>query len=307
MIRPFPKRPKPPTWRNQVTICIAAMCQHNDEARIVLCSDWKAEEGLGGSETTDKWRSLPKKWEALLAGDLSRAEELVARYESHIAQMPNFANDHELIEEMKKPAHAQKAALLDDYARQMFGIPYTDFLSSTTLPHDFVTRHLDEIARIKLGAQVILAGFAVFVPVMDVNSYLFVVGEENGDVFRIADNFAAIGSGAYVAIPVMHQREHESDKPLMQTIYTVFEAKRLSEIVPGVGQAISMQIMEPNGNVKLLSDAGYKRCNELFSRLGPKLNVREKTAKSYFEMKDEFLEESDPMQPSVSRMSAGQQ
>lgn len=296
MIKPFPRLPKQPKWRSQVTVCIAAMCEHNGEPRIVLCSDWKGEEGFGGSETTDKWRSLPKGWEALIAGDLSRAEELIARYESHLKLMPDMPNDNTLYDEMKKPAHTQKAALIDDYVRQLLGISYVDFLSSTTLPHEFVAKQLDEVARIRLGAQVILAGFCQFVPTMDINSYLFVVGEEHTestDVVRIADNFAAIGSGAYVAIPVMHQHEHESDKPLMETIYTIFEAKRLSEIVPGVGQATSLEIMEPSGKVKVLSDAGYKQCMTLFSKLGPKLNLKEKTAKKYFELHDEFLEDAD--------------
>lgn len=283
-----------------MTVCIAAVCQHDDEPRIVLCSDWKGEEGFGGSETTDKWRSLPKGWEVLLAGDVSRAEELIARYEDHLEQMTDPATDNALFEEMKKPAHEHKARLVDDYIRQMFGISYTDFLSSTTLPHEFVAKQLDEIARISLGTQLILAGFVKKTSdkTTDIYSHLFVVGEENtpsaqANPVRIADNFAAIGTGAYVAIPVMHQHEHDSDKSLMETIYTVFEAKRLSEIVPGVGTATSVEVMEPNGSVKLLSEAGFKRCLELFSKLGPKLNVREKTAKKYFELREDFFEDDD--------------
>ncbi|MGB0014158.1 MAG: hypothetical protein WBQ03_21345 [Candidatus Sulfotelmatobacter sp.] len=59
----------------------------------------------------------------------------------------------------------------------------------------------------------------------------------------IVENFAAIGTGSYVAIPAMHQREHDENKSLMETIYTVDEAKRLAQVVPGVGGTTSISVI----------------------------------------------------------------
>ena len=291
-----------------MTVCIAAECTHNGEPRIVLCSDWKGETALGGSETTDKLRVLPKGWVALIADTLSRAEELVAQYESHFERLAAFTDDRHLYEEMKKPAQALKAMLANDYVQQTMGMSYTDFLTRAEhLPKEFVTQRLMEVSEIKLHASLILAGFVGGknreIEREKTEPYLIVVEdtESHEDVVRVEESFAVIGSGAYVAIPVFHQREHQPEKSLMETIYTVYEAKTLSEVVPGVGKTTSIDVMEPDGSIWCLSDAGHDRCQELFGQLGPKLGVsllsedkrERKRAETYFELKAEFLEPFD--------------
>src|SRR5271166_695836 len=96
--------------RRPMTICIAAVCQQdkdNDEPRIVLCHDWKSETEIGGSETSDKQRELPKGWVALMADTMHRCEELVAQYERHLRGLSDVLDDRQLFEEMKIPAANQ--------------------------------------------------------------------------------------------------------------------------------------------------------------------------------------------------------
>lgn len=126
--------------------------------------------------------------------------------------------------------------------------------------------------------------------------YFFVVqdSQDHEDVVRPEDNFASIGSGSYVAIPALHQREQEDSNSLLETIYNVYEAKRLSQIVPGVGLATSIDVLYPDGTTWEWSDELADRCKWLFDRLGPKLRLSEKKAKDYFgEFKDSYLEPLD--------------
>ena len=285
-----------------LTVCIAAVCQQNDEKRIVLCSDWKGEiANLAGSETTDKLRFLPQGWTALMADTLSRAEELVAAYKTHIRGLGSVADEYALFTEMKKPAQKHKEAMIDDYVRQTLGMSYSQFLAhATNIPPESAAKLLDGIANIKLGASLILAGFA---ETPDENGdrerapYLFVVQDNDAheDVVSVQDQYAVIGSGAYVAIPAINQRAQDDQKSLMETIYTLYEAKRLSQIVPGVGEDTSIDVMEPNGKLWSLSDAGYERCEDLFREIGPKLNLTDKRAAKLFEIKAEFLEDEETL------------
>jgi hypothetical protein len=302
MIRPpKPGQSKRLLQRKRMTICIAAVCQQdkmNEESRIVLCSDWKSETEFGGSETSDKMRTLPKGWVALMADILSRGEELVAQYETHLREMTGVMDDKQLFEEMKKPAHKQKEILANDYLRQTLGVSYADLVSpEKRFPESIVEERLNEVAKIRLRSTLILAGFISTQQgdAVENHPYLFVVDDQSDheDVVRNEQNFAAIGSGSYVAIPVMHQRIHDDQKSLMETIYSVYEAKRLSEVVPGVGEMTSLDVMYPDGRLMRWSDEGLDRCNWLFERLGPKFRVTEKKATEYFEFNDEYLEPFD--------------
>ena len=282
-----------------MTVCIAALCQHKGKPRIVLCTDWRGETYLGASETSDKLRLLPNGWVALLAGDLNRAEELVALYESHLAKKDRFADDNELFTFMKRPAEIFKESLADSYIRQSLGISYREFLDrSDKIPPEIVNAKLNEIDRIKLSTSLILCGFIRIAQDDRIDPYLFVVEDEDShsNVVRVEDNFAAIGSGAYVAIPALHQREHDSEKTLMETIYAVMEAKELSRVVPGIGAATSISVMDADADKPMLwsiTEAGYKRCTALFGRLGPKLNISEKTSEKLFAFNEAYLEPFD--------------
>jgi hypothetical protein len=281
-----------------MTICIAAMCQQderNEESRIVLCYDWKAEQEFGGSETSDKMRDLPKGWVALMAGVMPRAEELVAQYETHLRTLKEVKDDADLFAEMKIPARKHKENLATDYIWQTMGVSYADLVSpAKKFPESIVEQRLNEVAQIKLGATIILAGFAATDQGKETRKplpYIFVVDDQGDhqDVVRVEENFAAIGTGAYVAIPALHQREQDDGLSLMQTLYNVMEAKILSQVVPGVGQATEIDVLYPDGTLKRWSNPLFDRLGKLFDKLGPTLVIEEKDAKKHFEFKEEYL------------------
>lgn len=62
----------------------------------------------------------------------------------------------------------------------------------------------------------------------------------------------------------------------METIYSLYEAKRLAQVVPGVGEATSIDVMYPDGKLMSWTEALDDRCRWLFDRIGPKLEINEK-------------------------------
>lgn len=284
-----------------MTLCIAAICEEEKHPKIVVCTDWRQESYLVHSETADKLRLLPHGWSALIADTANRDEELVALYEKDFMGISKFefANDAELFAAMKKPAQQYKANLANEYISHMLGMSYAEFLKADNIPEEFVTKRLDEVSNIKLGAALILSGFVEMQDYIskkkEKNAYLFVVEDDEGhqDVVRTEDNFAVIGSGRHVAVPALTQRELDSSQSLMETIYCVYEAKKLAEVVPGVGEHTSIDVFEASGKTWSISDKGYDHCKRLFRRLGPRLKLSDKRKKELFKMKHDFLEPFD--------------
>jgi hypothetical protein len=277
-----------------MTLCMAASCQLGEEPRIVLCTDWQQQvEGVGGAENRNKLDWVKDGWPVVVSDTLCHAEELVGTYRKHLEGIELV--EANVLDEMKIPAQTYKAALADDYIKQTLGIDYNYFLQygKERLPEELFRDKLDEVSRIELGASLIIAGFAKCEKIGPYNSglqpFLCVVEdtEDHKDVVRLENDFATIGSGTYVASAALFHREQHWERPLLYTIYSVFEAHRFSNKVPGVGYAMSIDVLEPGG-IRSLSDAGYDYCESLFARFGPRPIL--KKHKDKFEMKDEFLD-----------------
>jgi hypothetical protein len=277
-----------------MTLCIAAACEYNLEPRIVLCSDWKQEiEGIGASETRNKLDWVKDGWPALMAGTLSHAEALVTVYASHLAKTELTGEN--VLDEMKAPAQQYKAILANNYVQQLLGVDYNYLLQygKDRFPDDFFREKMNEISRIKIGASLIISGFAQCKKIgpyaEDLQPFICVVedDETHHDVVKLETDFATIGSGSYVASAALFHRSQNWERPLMYTIYSVFEAKRFADKVPGVGEAMSIDVLEPKG-IRQLSDAGYAYCEKLYRRYGPRPIL--KAHKDKFEMREEFLE-----------------
>ena len=273
-------------------------CSHGKEPRIVLCSDWQQQiEGIGAAETRNKLDWVKNGWPVLVSDTLCHADALVRVYADHLRSVE--LTEENILSEMKIPAQQYKGILANDYVQQMLGVDYNYFLQygKRRFPDDFFREKTNEVARIRLGASLIISGFVVCTAIgpykQGLNSFLFAV--EDNDVHQNVvtqqTDFAAIGSGAYNATAALFHRGQHLERDLMYTIYSVFEAKRFTDGVPGVGEALSIDVLEPQGGIRQLSDAGYDYCEKLYARFGPR--QISKTHKNKFEMRDEFLEPFD--------------
>ena len=300
-----------------MTLCIAAACHQDNEPRIVLCTDWQQQiENIGGAENRNKMDWVKDGWPALVADTLCHAEELVGIYAAHLKDIELTGAN--VLNEMKIPARTYKATLANDYISQTLGMEYKDFLryGKQRLPDELFREKWSEVSRLRLGASLIIAGFAKCARIgpyrEELQPFLCVVedSEEHRDVVRLENDFAAIGSGSYVANASLFHRGQNWEESLGHTIYAVFEAHRFSNKVPGVGEAMTIDVLEPN-RIRSLSDKGYVFYEKMFKRFGP----REIEAKheGKFAMDDDFLGTFDtgqdgtwPVTPSDSQKSKDQ-
>ena len=279
-----------------MTVCISAACQENDgEPRIVLCRDWRSEvPNVGSSDKQLKFRQLSKQWVGLLAGNTARAEELCTRFETHL-KTTNLTEAN-LADEVRKVFHDYKKMLADSWLKTTYGFSFEHLITKgrETLGEQFVETCLDQISRLTVGAELIISGFLDIYDYEDEkqtpDSMICALSENHdGDAVVLEDEFAVIGSGCNAARTMLSVREQDSSTSLMETIYAVYEAKTISETVPGVGETVSIDVMYPEGKILQISDAGFERCEELYTRFGLK-STDTKTKSKWFEFKSEYLE-----------------
>jgi ATP-dependent protease HslVU (ClpYQ) peptidase subunit len=278
-----------------MTVCIAAICAvENDRSKIVLCRDWRGEiQGVGSSDNIEKIRKIAKGWVALYAGSDPRAEELLVRYENHIKKTP-FTEEN-IVDEARAVFHEYKKTLIESHFNTKYGVPYTFIINHAMqkFGETFVRECVDEASKIFVGVELLLAGFVEVIDYTDMKPWMapmiVLVSEiTDGDVVSLESEFAAIGSAANTARTMLFLRNQDSQDSLMETIYAVFEAKTLSETVPGIGESYSIDVIDEDGRVMSITDEGAKRCKTLFARFGPR--DRSKKTKQWFDIKDAYLE-----------------
>jgi hypothetical protein len=267
-----------------MTLCIAAVCddRRRTEPKIVLCADMeRAVEGIGASETEDKLGFVKNGWPTLVAGTISRANELINVYAGYLNEHETEITEFNLIDHLRIPTHLQKEKLVDEYLRQTYSFdrPYFYGAGSTALPETFVSAVTENISRIKLDGSLIIAGFSNETDLdsgeVSPRPFLAVVGEitdvsGSQEYVRLEYEFAAIGSGQYTALSSLYRREQDSGNSLRRTLYKVYEANRLSEKVPGVGEKyIALYTLHSDGHVEELTKAGYDYLSDLYDEFGP--------------------------------------
>lgn len=287
-----------------VTLCMAAICEHNGEPRIVICADWLTRtEGVGSSDRTDKTRDLPHGWTALLAGTISSADALANEYEAELLQVKGaLASDRDLLDTMRRPVEKRRQTLADEFTSRAVAMRYADFVASK-LPSDFIEKKLLEMeARIKLDAQLLIVGFTKTGGTEgdSPSPYIFRVDDTSVETVTWERDYAAIGSGAFIASSALYQRQLSSESSLMETIYALWEAHTLAEAEPTVGGSRTIDIFCYDKPVETLSDAGARRCEKLYARFGPKLDLDKKQQKMMASWQDSFAEPVEPESASAA-------
>lgn len=218
----------------------------------------------------------------LLAGTQTKALALateVARglYEFHELRKPD--EDHRPVpwETLLQVAVLRRKNLIaEEIVGGSFGITYDEFLKNgkQSFPEDIHRETMAEIARTTLDCWLLVLGFA------QSQARIYRIGP-TGSV-ETCENFAAIGSGAYVAEAALFQRNQSVETDLGTTIYNVYEAMKLGSIAPGVGEKFQIGVAEwdwyeqPNphndGEVKIsfLEPAYYQHLAKHFERFGPR-------------------------------------
>lgn len=262
-----------------MTLCIAALCRdynepaihHTGKPCVIVATDFRIETETAGAETEYKVDFLSDNWVAVFAGPVSQARELLTLYgealHSHAVTKQNCVNL------LREPQRQLRRRMADSLTHALHSISYEEFLQSgkTWLPDDIYRQTSYQISAQQIAAELILIGY--FAP-----GEFVLLKTQNGDVEQCS-HFAAIGSGAEIAKSVLFQRAHKDYYPDWDTIYSVYEAKKLSEIAPGVGKMTSyMCLNEPDPSKKSVLDSyricsrevGFPFLEKAFRRFGPK-------------------------------------
>jgi hypothetical protein len=270
-----PSRSKLAAMEDKVTLCIAATCrdytEHGSmgpgEPRAVLASDWRVETAAAGAEIEVKDDMLHKRWFSLLAGDVAQARELNELYRGLLrAEEITAAN---CLEKLRIPLQQFRRRLADSYTQTVYSMTYDEFLKNgkTQLPEDSFRQSVFEIGNQRTEAELILVGF--------IENEFVLFHCANLDVAEHS-HFAAIGSGAQIAMPALFQREQRSSDSLDRTIFAVHEAKKLAEIAPGVGRNTTYTLLSPPKDsasgleFSFCSETGKRELAKRYRRFGLK-------------------------------------
>lgn len=231
-----------------MTVCIAAICDAEDEDYIVTVSDTKLTTGYYSSDAaTLKLRNITHKWKCLIAGKFAQHRPLLTKIQDLIAECGYFSCDaiskactDAFIWENRRLAEEK---LLAQYALNM-----KEFVNSRQALGDIVyERILEQISKVKLDCELIVCGFDD-----DDDGHVFVLGnpsEDNPSFITDCDypGFAAIGTGSYLADSYLHGVRQNRAEVLPLTIYNAMHAKFLSEAATDIGEETYVHVFGKYG------------------------------------------------------------
>ena len=245
-----------------MTVCIAAHARVVSRECIVCCFDARVETETAGSETGFKLRPLPNGWGALFAGGVPEADDLIDRYRQHLKGSVTEGNT--LLDWLRVPAWQYKQLLVDQYLHSTYGISRQEFYSEDRghLGDTVADQTLYAIASIKSACELII----------------FRITDEGSEIYQVSDeldvtverDFCSIGSGATNADSWLHFREQNALMRRDDTIYTLYEAKKFSEISPSVGKKTYIDVIDHHGKITTLGEAEMTELEKRYRRYGPK-------------------------------------
>jgi len=259
-----------------MTVCIAAICDDNDEEKIVLCSDRRVGSALGSSDTMMKERSLRHGWKCLTSGTENDINALFRLYDVKFRDEKNLTYA-KIDETIKSALFERKVQLAEEYIRARFAISYEEFIKAgkNQLPADLFHDGIQKIAALDLKAEFILAGF--------INRSAEIYFTESTARANPVTSFAVVGEGEYVASSVLLRRAQNAWDSLECTLYNVYEAKKYSEAVGSVGRNTFLTVLSADGKSRETSHVVDKQLAQLYKDHGAKpLNTGLKFEGDYY-------------------------
>jgi 20S proteasome alpha/beta subunit len=220
-----------------------------------MSSDFGMENAMARANIQHKTFQLSDDCSVLLSGDLSRAKELTELCREFINKATAGNDEWGIISVLQNAAKEQKRRLADEYIGARLGISYAEFLDSgkSKLPDDLFRDLITDVKDIQLGCTLLIVDFSLDEP------SLFRI-HDSGNVEQ-CDNFAAIGSGIYIAESLLSLRDHEESLDIAPAMYNVFEAMWHGRRGPGVGEVFEIYILTRKHDkviCEVLSSRGFK-------------------------------------------------
>jgi hypothetical protein len=222
-----------------MTLCVAAQCDAGVAEKVVIANDFSMESGIASAEI--EYRKMQwigqERYPVLMSGEQTRGLELIVCLEQYLDSRSSREQDVDFLSCCRLAVRKHKHTLANEYVSARLGIAYDDLLGTahSSIPENQYVELLADIERMKLGCELLVIFFT------SAQDSLLVRIDENGRV-EVCSNFAAVGSGMYIAESSLFQREHSRAQTLSNTIYHVYEAMRLGARAPGVGIQFVMSV-----------------------------------------------------------------
>ena len=255
-------------WGVRLTTCIAAICLDTKDERhkLILCSDWDVDDSSTGIRSEQAMlKTLPVGcgWYAMMGGSLSPAYRLFYKYRARIEDLVNTSRLDNVVERFSSPAHELRSLMLDDLCMSLAGVKYREALKITT-PASHPNLHY-QIASSEIGAELLLCGFVERTPT--------ILMVDRSATVHLMRPWAVIGCGSTLASPSLMLRDYQENFFLEDAVYLVYEAKKRSERVSGVGDTTSLYVMEQDDlgavHVRFMGPEGIQYLERTHWRYNP--------------------------------------
>jgi hypothetical protein len=269
-----------------MSVCIAAASILNNDHLLIFCMDMMASTDFSSAETTWKWSPLVGNFYALIAGTISTAREITSLCRAELVGAEND-NINGILNRLRRAIGGYKLRFAEAYVQGRLGISYDEFRRKgrNALPDELFRELSYEIKNHFSNAELIVAGFLETKPI---------VFKISADSVWFCEDFAVIGSGTQIAEAALFNREQTFTRGKNQSLYCVYEAKKLAEKAPGVGKKTNLYIVHPDRSVDAVLPPGFQVLDAHFERFAPRLLGTPLMPASVFQHYPAGVEKQDP-------------
>jgi hypothetical protein len=163
--------------------------------------------------------------------------------------------------------------MIESYTQAKIGLTYEEFLSrKEQIDSNLRATIFSRINDLNINAELLIFGFVPNATSKNATSLIFKVAWDDVGQHQ---HFASIGAGAPAAEQVLHRRQQHDFADLPQTLYNVYEAKKLSELAPSVGPMTNMAVIEPSSggateHIRGVSTTTLTLLESHFQQYGPR-------------------------------------
>jgi 20S proteasome alpha/beta subunit len=251
-----------------MTLCVAAQCAYKGQDQVVVAVDLSMESGIATAEIEHRkirWIGQ-EQFPVLISGEYTRCVELIAHIEHIWDSRKDRTEEQAFLPSCRLAVRKHKHTLANEYVSARLGMSYDNFLGPmrASIPDTQYREIMADIERMKTGCELLILYF-------EPEESTLIRIDDSGKL-EICSNFAAIGSGMYIAESALFQREHSRGDALADSIYHVYEAMRLGAYAPGVGTQFVMGIVQfPRQVLWTFLEPQYLRAlGQDFKKFGPK-------------------------------------
>jgi len=240
-----------------MTVGIAACCKYKEKAAVVLCCDWQGTTYYGKGDYLRKLRNAGERTTAVIAGDITEADELLALSHRQIkAFEASEEEDFDLsvsnyLAALRAVTQQRRLQKIDHELKMTLGMSAEDFWKNgkQSLLEPEHQAVLGEIRKVDLGASIVLATLTGDWP-----EATLVTLDADGKV-SWDDTYCAIGTGAVIAMGVLSRFNFTSQVQLEECLFRVLLAKRTAESDPNVGHPTSLEVRLADGPYVVTGEA----------------------------------------------------